>query len=72
MESSEIVRIMQQVMSEIELDELPPSLHGLLGGLDPKSALSKAATNMYSVASSAGSTDFNFAQIASLLEESFS
>lgn len=66
-----IQQVLGQLLSEIDISQLPPAAAGLLGGVDPVSALQNSAASMLGAVQSNGGMGGDLATLLPLLESMF-
>lgn len=68
MESADIMRVITQLLKEIDPEEVPINAAGMLGGLDPSQALNSLLTSMVGQSQSVATSGFDMTQLVSILE----
>ena len=69
MDTTMLMRIVADVLAEIDITEMPHGVNGMMSGMDPISSLQNAATSMFAVAQDGQLGGADLATITSILEE---
>lgn len=68
MDPNDIMRVITNLLNEIDPDEVPINATGLVGGLDPAQALTTMMSSMVGQAQNAATSGFDMTQLVGILE----